>query len=236
LVNTTHTVAVDQFEGPLGLLLDLVEQGRLEVTTISVSQITSDYLARLGQLQNRRSEDVSEFVHLGARLLYIKSLALLPRNSASEQAEELHQLNLELGEYRAIKQAAELLGKRAGQTVWPRPVAPAPRPAAKSHPPSLGEVSLEDLTAAFRQALRRRPPELPTRVITPHINMQTVMENLRRQTARRPVELNRLLQACSGQAEMIVTFLAMLELIRDGDLAVRQSTQFAPITLEANRG
>src|SRR6266576_329653 len=108
----THTVAVGEFEGPLGVLLELVERNRLEVTAISVSQITEDYLDRIKQLGDRPPEELADFLQLGARLLYIKSLALLPADSAAEQGEELTQLSLELEEYRRIQLAARELARR----------------------------------------------------------------------------------------------------------------------------
>jgi segregation and condensation protein A len=72
----SHTVTIGEFEGPLGLLLELVEKGNMEVTAISVATITTQYLDRLGRLQDQSPEHLSEFLQLGARLLYIKSLAL----------------------------------------------------------------------------------------------------------------------------------------------------------------
>ena len=80
----TPTVTVPNFEGPLGLLLELVEHGELEVTAIAVGTITRQYLDRLSGMSELGRQDLAQFLELGARLVYIKSLALLPGISATE--------------------------------------------------------------------------------------------------------------------------------------------------------
>src|SRR4051812_21815619 len=114
----SHTVAVGEFEGPLGVLLELVERNKLEVSAISVGQITTEYLAYVRTLEAASAEDLSEFLQLGARLLYVKSLALLPQETSDQQATELKQLSLELAEYRRFQSAARLLNDLATGGTW----------------------------------------------------------------------------------------------------------------------
>jgi len=120
----SHTVAVGEFKGPLGVLLELIERRQLEVSQVSVGTITSEYLEKVRGLEAVSAEDLSEFLQLGARLLYIKSLSLLPQTDSDEQARELEQLSLELAEYRRFQSAAKLLAARSSSRTWQRPSAP----------------------------------------------------------------------------------------------------------------
>jgi segregation and condensation protein A len=225
----THTVAVGEFEGPLGILLDLVERGRLEVTAISVADITAGYLERIKALDNHSPEELSEFLQLGARLLYIKSLALLPQESAAEQDEEIRQLNLELEEYHRMQVAARELARRGPAHTWQRGT--TERLAPNELP--LPTIELPQLAEAFTRALRRMEPAPKTGVIRPHLSLETVVQRLRHRLESGSYNLQQLLDDCRDRLEVIVTFLALLELVRDGQARVVQAGQFDPITVEA---
>jgi segregation and condensation protein A len=225
----THTVAVEQFEGPLGILLDLVEKGRLEVTSISVAHITADYLERIKQLGDRSPEELAEFVQLGARLLYIKSLALLPQSSETEQGEELRQLNMELAEYRRMQAAARELARRTSARSFQRTA--TERLAASDLP--LPSLELTELSAAFTRALKRMEPAPARGVIKSHVSIETVTANLKRRLKDGRFDLQELLDACRDRYEVIVTFLALLEMVRDDAVRVVQGSQFEPIMVEA---
>ena len=225
----THTVAVGEFDGPLGILLDLVERGRMEVTAISVAEVTENYLERVKKLGPVSPETLSEFLQLGARLLYIKSLALLPHESAPEQAEELRQLNLELEEYSRMQTAAAQLGALSRRPAFGR-TATVTLPI---HELPLPELELPALAEAFTRALKRLEPARPTGVIPRHLSLETVLRRLRQRLSGGNFELQALLDSCANRLEVIVTFLALLELIRGGEARVTQAGQFASITVEA---
>jgi segregation and condensation protein A len=228
----SHTVAVGQFEGPLGLLLELVERDKLPVSEISVGRITSEYLAKVRELQSASVEDLSEFLQLGARLLYIKSLALLPASSAQEQTLELEQLSLELAEYRRFQAAAKLLAARAATShTWQRPAAPRLAPGDLPMP----ALSLEQLAAAFTRALKFAPQATPAAIIKQHLSLETVMSRLQKLLPE-GFALESLIQECRDRLEIIVTFLAILELVHSGAARVTQANQFEPIMVEAARG
>jgi segregation and condensation protein A len=225
----THTVAVGEFEGPLGILLELVERGKLEVSSISVAQITAQYLERIKSMEHRSPEDLTEFAQLGARLLYIKSLALLPQESAHEQSDELRLLNLELAEYQRMQEAARELSLRAANPSFARQVTERLDPADLPLP----QIALPDLGAAFANAMARLEPVRPTGSIRPHLSLEAVVSRLqhRLQTGG-SFELQSLLDSIHDRLEVIVTFLALLELIRSGSANVIQANQFAPIRVE----
>lgn len=224
----SHTVVVKEFEGPLGLLLELVEGGKLEVTAISVAHVTAQYLARLKQLTVTPAE-LGEFLQLGARLLYIKSLALLPQAPHdTEQTDELRQLNRELSDYRRFQAAARELANRAHSGTWERRVTERLAPADLPLP----NLELSTLAGAFTAALKRLEPARETKIIPEHISQASIMHRLRARLTS-GFGLQEVLDACRHRLEIIVTFLALLELIRNGDARVTQANQFAPIIVEA---
>lgn len=224
----THTVTVGQFEGPLGILLELVEKGNLEVTAIAVSDITAGYLERIKHLDGRSPEDLSEFAQLGARLLYIKSLALLPGAPTEESGEELRQLGIELEEYRHYQHLARELGRRAEAGSWERTATWQLDPVDRPIP----NVTLDQLSEALSRALARVQPSLPTSTIKHHVSLDSRLSLLRRHLPG-GFNLDTILTDCQNRLEIIVTFLALLELIRDGVARVDQTSQFAAIRVEA---
>lgn len=225
----THTVAVGEFEGPLGLLLELVERNRLEVTGISVAQITESYLERIRALGDRPPEEISEFLGLGARLLYIKSLALLPAESQTEQGEEISRLSLELEEYRRMQTAARELSKRSSVAEsWHRGATERLEPHELPPP----KIDLEQLADAFSRALLRSEPARAVGVIREHVSLEEMTTRLKEQLKHSTFDLRDFLASCRDHAEIIVAFLALLEQIRAGSVRVTQDGQFAPIIVE----
>jgi len=227
----SHTISTEQFEGPLGVLLELVERNKLEVTAISVAGVTSQYLQQIGHLKEQSPEALGEFLGLGARLLYIKSLALLPQAKPDEQIEELRQLNLELEEYRRFQAAALVLGRRTKHPTWERPVALQLNQDDLPMP----DVSLQQLAATFARVLQSQtvPPE--EQLIRQPISLQEVLAKLRERLPE-GFKLQSMLEEAHDQDEIVVMFLALLELIREGAAHVSQTNTFAPILVEAARG
>jgi segregation and condensation protein A len=227
----THTVAVGEFEGPIGVLLELINRGKLEVSRVSVGQITSEYLEKVRGLEGVSAEELSEFLQLGARLLFIKSLALLPQADAEEETRELEQLSRELSEYRRYQEGAKLLSGRAALGSWPRPAAPALDKSEQALP----NIALDQLAAAFTRALKLVPPAPPATVIKPHLSLDTVTAKLRGRLSE-GFALHDIIEGCHDRLEIVVTFLAVLELVRGGAATVTQASQFEPIQVEAARG
>ncbi|HEX3081628.1 MAG TPA: segregation/condensation protein A [Candidatus Saccharimonadia bacterium] len=211
-------------------MLELVEHSRLEVSAISVGRITGEYLKYVRGLSERVSaEDLSEFLQLGSRLLYIKSLALLPQADPAEADSELRQLEAELAEYRRFQEAAKWLAKPHGRS-WERPVSPKLDIAELPLP----RLDLERLTEAFTRALKDAPAA-PAKVIrSPHLSLETAVGRLKTLLPD-GFALNEVLAKCRDRLEIVVTFLAVLELMRSGAAQVSQNGQFGHITLGAVR-
>ena len=219
----SHTVAVGEFEGPLGALLELVERNKLEVSAISVGQITTEYLGYIRTLAQATAEDLSEFIQLGARLLYIKSLALLPQDSSLQEESELRQLEHELTEYRQFQSAAKALSSMGGGGTWTHPV--TRRDTSDLPFPNL---TLEQLATAFSMICARTAPVSPEVVVKQHLSLEIVTEKLRRLVPS-GFNLETQIRSCRSRLEIVVTFLAILELIREGTAQVIQNGQFETI-------
>ena len=233
-----YQVRTEVFEGPLDLLLALIQRMELDITRLALAQITDQYLAEVRALEDRSPEEMSAFLAVAARLLYIKSQALLPRPAAppgdGEEEDPGDALLRQLREYRRYKRAAAWLRQRldAGLRTVPR-VAPPPRVAVIPRL-DLGGFTLADLHAAARRWLLPPPPKplgvtlAPPRV-TVRDKIRAIFAALRR---RGRTTFFRLLRR-RPRHEVPVTFLALLELVKRRLVRARQEDLFGDITLEA---
>jgi segregation and condensation protein A len=228
----SQPVAVGEFEGPMGLLLELVERGRMQVTSISVAEITTQYLARLDTLPEKSPEELSDFAGLGARLLYIKSAALLPSSDVSMEPDELALLNRELDEYRTMQAAASLLKNQARTRTWQR-AASDRLDAAELPTPN---ITLDALTAAFSLAISQLAPPQGKGIIMPHVTVERQTARIMHRLKAGSFRLEELLGACSDRIEIVTTFLALLELMRTDTILVSQDAPFGPVQVEAANG
>lgn len=228
------------FQGPLDLLLHLIEKDDLDITTISLVAVTDQYLAAIHHGTGFDPTALAEFITIGARLIYLKSRALLPRPHGEEPptleddhvGAELVQL---LREYRRFHQIVELLEARqeAGIRIHTR-LAPPPPPRQTS---PLQGVSIERLHALMLQLLQRKPPEPQPNAILPRdttITLTQRLEQLRQRLRRRGrFSFRHAILECATRLEIIVSFLAVLELLRTGEADAHQETPFGDIHIIA---
>jgi len=235
-----YQVQLPMFEGPLDLLLHLIEREELDITKVALAQVTDQYLAYLAVLKDIDAEFLTDFLVVAAKLLYIKSQALLPRPPPSvidEEEEDVgDQLAHQLRIYKQFKMVAETLRHREtdGLRSFVRLAAPP-----KLEPRlSFGEVLLDDLVAAVRQALAVRPPDpAVSEVVAPVIvtigeQMTLIRDEIAR---RRQISFRGLLHRAASRVEIIVTFLAVLELIKQYVIEVRQDALFGDIVISESR-
>jgi len=236
LVKTpTYEVTLPSFRGPLDLLLHLIQERELEITKISLAQVTDQYLAYLSHLERLEVETLADFIVVAAQLLLIKSRALLPQPPTGEFEEEEEigdELVRRLIEYQKFKVAAQQLRSREeeGLRAYPRPVAAQPRP-----PFPLQGISLNDLVEVLRQALQEQPVGPVGEIVAPlTISLPAKIRELERLVRRcRRLNFNRLLRRAKSRLEIIVTFLALLQLIKRRKIAVQQDRPFEEITILA---
>ena len=232
-----HTVKLDVFEGPLDLLLHLIKRNEVQITDIPIALITDQYLATLEQLSELNLDGAGEYLVMAATLMLIKSRLLLPAEPGADgETEEDPRAELvqQLLEYQRYREAAERLVERA---VLERDVfrSAGERPTGGSiatDGPPVRDASLGDLLSALREVLARAATPVPHEIFRPGI---TVGECAQRILARfalgDSVDFTELFQPEAERDEIIVTFLALLELIRLRVVRAGQMERFGRITV-----
>lgn len=229
-----HRISIPVFEGPLDLLLYLVQRQQIDIHAIPISLITSQYLEYIALLEALDIQVAAEFVVMAARLLEIKSRSLLPSPPPCEQEEEegpdpQAELAAQLLEYQRFREAASSLSEFAQQNA---------RIFARGdgngdwHGVALDSVTTADLFAAFRQILARaqQPPvaEISRPRFTLRQKMAEILHSLAN-SAEAGLEFRQLFPRAVTRVEVIITFLAILELIRLGRIRVTQRSLFGEI-------
>ena len=227
-----YRVHLEVFEGPLDLLLYLIEKQELDITEVSLAAVTDQYLDYISHAEHISAENLASFLVVAAKLLLIKSRALLPTPPTEEMEEEDvgEALALQLREYRRFKELARQLGAldEGGLRAYLR-LAAAPR---LDKALDLTDVTLDELLNAVQEALSLRPEVSPVgEVVAPlafTIGDKTrAIEELL--VSRGSFGFLGLLREAQSRAEVIVTFLALLELIRAHRISVQQERLFGEI-------
>jgi segregation and condensation protein A len=212
---------LERFEGPLDLLLHLIKKNEVSIYDIPIALITEQYLAYLGLMQELNLDVASEFLVTAATLIHIKSRQLLPRPETAEElaGEEIDPrdaLVQRLLDHQRFKAAAELLHERETlrNAQWTRPDARIEAIAGEDVEPEL-DVDLFGLLAAFRRVLERTKAQpvvpLPPEQISIEQRIEQLLERLDRVEA---CGFEDLFDDVATRGELIVTFLALLEMIR----------------------
>jgi segregation and condensation protein A len=229
-----YPVHLQNFEGPLDLLLHLIRKHEVSIYDIPIALITQQYLDYLGLMQELNLDVVGEFLVMAATLIHIKSRMLLPRHDPTQdEAEEdpREALVRRLIEHQRFKAAAELLHEREIQrsAQWLRPDDRVAEVVGEAPEPEI-EVDLFSLMAAFRQVLERAKQR--PRVILPPEQMpiETRIEQLlARLSTTEACGFDELFADVQTRSGMVVTFLALLEMIRLKLVRVFQQVTFGPI-------
>jgi segregation and condensation protein A len=230
-----HQIQLPVFEGPLDLLLSLIEREELDVTTVALAKVTDQYLERLADLERREARDLADFLVVAAKLVLIKSAALLPSSSKPDDEEEVEDLGQDLVRqlqiYRQFKQIAGLLQEREerGLHSYIRLV-----PSRRLRPePDLDQVTLQDLLSLAQEALKAASGPPVGEVVSPvEVTMEEQIDHIERELSqRRQIVFRTLLSRATTRVEIIVTLLAILELIKQDRVSVHQDTLFGEIVI-----
>ncbi len=229
-----YQVELPVYSGPLDLLLQLIEHAELDITKVSLLQVTDQYLEHLRQLEERDPASVADFLVIAAKLLLIKSEALLPRPPIRQEGEEdpAEELARLLQAYRRYKEIAGLLNQRleAGLRTYLR-TAPPPKVEPRL---DLSNVSPQDLLEAMKRAIAGIPPQAPLEgVVRPYRvsirdKIRLVVKVLQ---SGGGTSFTRLLEDTRTRLEVIVTFMAVLELIKRRQVVARQQAMFGDIEI-----
>lgn len=235
-----YPVSLPIFDGPIGLLLHLIEREELNITEVSLVAITDQYLRAIEAMQEIEPDALADFLVVAARLLYIKSRDLLPHPEEEEDEEESQSEGLiqQLLDYRRFRAAAGELQLRASIGL---------RTSARLTPPALDRrldlsaLTIEKLADAAQRALNNLPndpavPSVRTYPITIAEKMAAIRERIMSQwgkngAAGSAVRFSALLSQGRSRLEVIVTFLAVLELIKQKEIAAEQEETFGEIVL-----
>ncbi len=229
-------VQLEIYEGPLDLLLHLIKKNEVNITDIPIATITEQYLATLDLMQSLNLDVAGEFLVMAATLVHIKSRMLLPSGQDEEDEEEegtdpRDELVRRLLEYQRFKEAAEELEKREilRRDVFVRPV----EPPEGTESLELEKISLFDLLSALRHVLEKLPAEAVHEVTLDKISvrekMNLILDDLRR---RGRVVFQSLFEGAISRLDVVVTFLAMLELAKMRAVRIWQEERLGPIVIE----
>lgn len=227
-------VFLDTFEGPLDLLLYLIKKQNIDILDIPVAEITKQYMEYIELMQMTKLDLAAEYMVMAAMLAEIKSRMLLPRPPAAEEDEEdpRAQLVRRLQEYERYRQAAMDLEKmpRRGREIFVATVAFDHKQVPRPQP----NVSLYELLDAFRDVLLRadryRHLQVDREVLSVRERMSQI---LARTNAQEFTRFEALFDREEGRMGVVVTFTAILELLKDQLLILVQNEPFAPIHIKA---
>ena len=232
-----YEVHLSKFDGPLDLLLHLIEKAEVDIKDIFISEITAQYLSFMDQIDELDMDTASEFLTMAATLVYIKSRTLLPRPPKEEGAEEDPEVVLmrQLREYKAFKEAStkleELLQENAGQYTK--------LPEEFLLPPPTVEWTggtLEELYDAFCEILLREKTEsvphplheIQADTFTIRSKSHSIRDLLKEKSR---VDFRELFSQGAHKIEIVVTFMALLEMIAHGEVSVEQEKTFGNIEI-----
>jgi segregation and condensation protein A len=227
-------VYLESFEGPLDLLLYLIRKHNLDILDIPMAELTRQYMVYVEKMQAIKLELAGDYLLMSAMLIEIKSRYLLPKPAEIETEQDPRaDLVRRLMEYETIKLAAENLDDMAkvgdGITV----ASAYYQHISQVKPP---EVSLDDLTEAWRNVLKRASHFKHHKVSRAELSVREHMSLILRQLQTEPVlEFWQVFDLADGIPKLVVCFLAILELAREGLLRITQQAAFSPIYLQINR-
>ena len=232
-------VQLEIFEGPLDLLLHLIKKNEVTITDIPIAAITEQYLATLELMQTLNLDVAGEFLVMAATLIHIKSRELLPGGDEEPDEDEgvdpRAELVRRLLEYQRYKEAAAELEQREVLTrdVFVR----APAPAEETGPREFREVSVFELLGALKRVIDRLPKDMAHEVtlekITVREKMTMLLDKLRGETR---VTFDSLFAEVKNRMEIVVTFLAMLELVKVRAIRIFQDEPGGEIAIQAAAG
>lgn len=227
-------VFLEAFEGPLDLLLYLIRRQNIDILDINVSEITTQYMAYVELMEAHQFELAAEYLVMAAMLAEIKSRMLLPRSSEEAEEEEDPRASLirRLQEYERFKQAAEDLDAvpRMGRNIYAAAAAAPDRSLARLEP----DVELQEILIALSEVLRRadmfESHHVSRERLSTRERMAQVLDKLAHQHF---VPFLSLFTVEEGRLGVVVTFLAVMELIKESLIEIVQSEAFGPIHVKA---
>lgn len=223
-------VRLDIFEGPLDLLLYVIKKSHLSIYEIPIAEVTEQYLQFLELMKLLDINVASEYLVTAANLINIKSKMLLPREEEVQELEEdpREELIKKLIEYEKFKEAADFLREKEVERnkYFKRPAADI------ENKETYIEASIFDLISAFKTALKEIPKDIFFEVVKDEFTVEEKIHDLLHLLLKKDrLSLNELFSSANSKLEIVVTFLAILELIKLKEIAAIQEDLFGPIMI-----
>lgn len=232
-----HQIQLEQFEGPLDLLLKLIEKNQLQVTEISLAKITDQYLSYIEQGENIASTEIADFLLIASKLIYLKSKYLLP-DFDIEDEEDAASLENQLKIYRQYYEASKLLAKQFGdfnKFSYPR-ITPYKLPSEKGFAPA-DNVDKDIMRELFANVISKieRIVSLPKMIMTRAVSISEKITDLQEIIKiHSKISFNKMFRR-QDKIETVVNFLAMLELIKRKEIDVEQDILFGDLNILRNQ-
>lgn len=239
-----YNVSLQKFEGPLDLLLHLIERAEIDIMDIFVSEITAQYVEYVNSMENINMDLASEFVAMAARLLYIKSRSLLPKppKEQTEEDEEDPELALirQLKEYKAFKEASAVMAELCAEASHSRAKLPEEFILPAQETVFIGGT-VSELFEAFTEILKRfddsktKKQEFTHEVSADVYTVRNCMRDIREALEEKEsVRFEDLFSGTVVKMKVIVTFMALLEMIMRSEISVKQPAPYEPIIIVRN--
>lgn len=230
----TYQVKLQQFEGPLPLLLELIEKEKLDITTVSLAQVADDFLAYIEQGKNINLANLSEFLLIASHLILIKSKALLPFfEFTKEEEEDIEDLEARLREYRRFKKASKQLGED-----WMKQNISFAKSESKIQPikttmPDIMPDDLWAMTLSVVEENEKEQKEMAEETWENVISLEERITELRNTIVKRAkVSFSETVKEAKSKMEVVVSFLAILEMLKQKFVTVKQDKAFGEIFIE----
>ena len=216
------SIKTDSYEGPFELLLDLIETSKLLVNDLALSSITEDYIQHVRGQESFPVEETANFIQIAATLLLIKSKSLIPDLELSEDENaDVEDLKRRLEAYERVREAARELSRIYGRTAM---VPAGERPSDVVFAPSR-DLSASALAEAMARVLAAREAveELPEARVKPLVTIEEMMDRLAKRVQKAmTLSFKEFSKSSKEKIEVIVSFLALLELVKQGAVAAEQ--------------
>ncbi len=235
-VASPYSIKTEHFEGPLELLIELVEKRKLLINNISLAEVTDEYIAKVSEMQEQSLPNTAQFITLAATLLLIKSKSLLPVLELTDEEETtIHDLEDRLRQYQIYRDIAQGLQAEFGSTMMYEPEYTPPReplflPDTFCNPDALAEAMERIITNLPKPQVKQ------VATVKQTITLEEMMDNLRHRIERQvKTSFFKMKAEEPEHKNVIVGFLAILELFKQGNLIITQVTKFEDIEIEVDR-
>ncbi len=220
--STSFSIKTDVYQGPFELLLDLIDTRKLLVNDLALANITEEFIAHVRAQTAFPMEETANFIQIAATLLLIKSKSLIPDLTLTdEENADVEDLKRRLEAYEKVREAARELSRIFGKSVM---VAAGERAPEITFAPS-GDLSKEALTEALARIIAAREvvEELPEARVKPLVTIEEMMDKLaKRVQSAMSLSFSEFSKSTKEKVEVIVSFLALLELVKQGAVAAEQ--------------